>query len=172
MNTDGLKILGFKHELTIVEIATGKVVDYEVKYNRIPQAGIDFLIQTPFGDTPPITTFYCTLFRNNVLPDAAMTAADLPSVLGEFVDYSETTRPEWVRAYNGAGTQDNAASKAVFTPTAEQVVYGSGIVGNSVKGSNTGLLLSVVRFSTTKNLSIGLEARLVCGLTYIPTNVI
>lgn len=172
MNTDGLKILGFKHELEIVEIATGRVVEREVKYNRIPQAGIDFLIQSPFGDTPPIATWYCTLFRNNVVPDANTSAADLPSVLGEFVDYSEATRPEFVRAYNGAGTMDNAASKAVFTPTADQVVYGSVIVSNPTKGANTGLVLSAVRFSTIKSLSIGLEARLVCGLTYIPTNVI
>lgn len=172
MNTDPLKILGFKHELEIVEIATGKVVAREVKLNRIPQAGIDFLIQAPFGDMPPISTWYCTLYRNNVLPDANTSAADLPSVLGEFVDYSEATRPEFVRSYNGAGTMDNAANKAVFTPTAEQSVYGSAIVSNPTKGANTGLVLSAVRFSTVKPLSIGLEARLVCGLTYIPTNVI
>ena len=172
MNTDPLKILGFKHELEIVEIATGKVVAREVKLNRIPQAGIDFLIQAPFGDLPPISTWYCTLFRNNVLPDANTSAADLPSVLGEFVDYSETARPEFIRTYNGAGTMDNAANKAVFTPTAERNIYGSVIVSNPTKGANTGLVLSAVRFSTMKPLSIGLEARLVCGLTYIPTNVI
>lgn len=172
MNTDGLRILGFKHELEIVEIATGRVIEREVKYNRIPQAGVDFLIQTPFGDTPPVATWYCTLFRNNFVPDANTSAADLPSVMGEFVDYSETTRPEFVRAYNGAGTMDNAASKAVFTPTAEQTVYGSVIVSNPIKGASTGLLLSAVRFSTVKQLSIGQAARLVCGLTYIPTNVI
>lgn len=169
---DQLKILGFRHELEIIDIATGQVVDREVKYNRIPQLGLDFLIQTPFGAVAPIANFYCTLFRNNVLPDDDMTAADLPSVLGELLDYEEATRPAWQRAYNGAGTQDNSAAKAVFTPTAERTVYGSVIVSNSTKGANTGLLLSVARFSTAKVLSPGLEAKLVCGLTYIPTNVL
>lgn len=172
MNLDGLKILGFKHELEIYDKATGILISREVKYNRIPQAGIDFLIQAPFGDVPSIPNWYCTLYRNDVLPDANTSAADLPSVLGEFVDYSEPSRPEFVRAYNGAGTMDNSASKAVYTPTAERNVFGSVIVSNPVKGANTGLVLSAVRFSTMKTLSVGLEARHVCGLTYIPTNVI
>lgn len=172
MNFDGLKVLGFRHELEIFDKATGVVLSREVKYNRIPQAGIDFLIQAPFGDVAAIPNFYCTLFRNNVLPTAEMTAADLPSVLGEFTEYSETTRPAWERIYNGAGTWDNVASKALFTATAERDIYGSAIVSNSVKGSNTGLLLSVVRFSTVKKISPEHPGRLVCGLTYIPTNVL
>lgn len=172
MDNDVLKILGFRHELIITDKKTGEVVDREVKLNRIPQVGIDFLIQTPFGDVAPSANFYCGLFRNNFVPSAGTTSADIPSVMGELVDYDEATRPLWERVYNGAGTQDNSVSKAVFTPNAERTVYGSFIVSNPVKGSNTGLLLSVVRFSTVKPLSIGLEAKLVCGLTYIPTNVI
>ena len=172
MNRDGLKVLGFRHELEIYDKASGELISREVKLNRIPQAGIDFLIQSPFGAVAAIPNFYCTLFRNNVLPDAAMTAADLPTVLGEFTEYSEATRPEWARVYDGAGTWDNSASKAIYTPTAERTVYGSAIVSTPVKGSNTGLLLSVVRFSTAKPLSIGQEAKHVCGLTYIPTNLI
>lgn len=172
MNFDGLKVLGFRHELEIFDKATGVVLSREVKLNRIPQAGIDFLIQAPFGDVAAIPNFYCTLFRNNVLPTAEMTAADLPSVLGEFTEYSETTRPAWERVYNGAGTWDNVVTKALFTATAERDIYGSVIVSNSVKGSNTGLLLSVVRFSTVKKISPEHPGRLVCGLTYIPTNVL
>lgn len=172
MDIDPLKILGFRHVFEIYDKATGKLVDREVKYNLIPQAGIDFLIQTPFGDVAPIPTWYCGLFRNNFLPDANTSAADIPGAMAEFVEYSEATRPLWDRAYNGASTMDNSLSKAVFTPTAERTVYGSFIVSNPTKGANSGLLLSVVRFSTAKPLSIGLEARLSCGITYIPANTI
>lgn len=172
MNKDTLKILGFRYELEIVDLATGAVVDREVQYNRIPQAGIDFLIQAPFGDTPPVANFYCGLFTKNFVSSAGTTAADIPVNMGEFVNYSEATRPLWARTYDGAGTYDNFANKAVFTPTQDVTVYGSFIVSNQTKGANSGLLLSVVRFSTVKSLSAGQEARLVCGLTYIPTNVI
>lgn len=172
MTFDGLKVLGFRHEFEQFCAATGEVIHREFKFNRIPQLGIDFLIQSPFGDVAPIPNFYCALFRNNVLPDAGMTAADLPSVLGEFTEYSETTRPEWERVYNGAGTWDNAAAKAIFTATVERDIYGSCIVSNPVKGANTGLLLSVVRFSTVKKISPEHPGRLACGLTYIPTNLL
>lgn len=168
---DVLNILGFRHELEIVDLATGAVVDRVVKHNRIPQGGIDFLLQSPFGDVPPISTWYCGLFRNNFVPVAGTQASDLPSVMGEFVDYSEANRPLFDRQYN-SGTMDNFASKAVFTPTQDATVYGSFIVSNPTKGSNTGVLLSVARFNTAKVLSQGQEARLVCGLTYIPTTTV
>lgn len=170
MSSDALKILGFRHDLEIIDLATGEVIDRETQYNRIPQAGIDFLIQSPFGDTPAIGQFYCGLFKNNFVPAAGTSAADIPAVMGEFVDYAEATRPLWERGYNGAGTLSNQASKAIFTPTVDATVYGTFIVANPTKGSNTGPLLSVARFSTVKQLSVGLEARLVCGLTYIPSN--
>lgn len=169
MNHDALKILGFRHELQLFDRATGELVHSEVKHNRIPQAGLDFLAQAPFGDVAPITNFYCGLFKNNFLATAGTTAADIPSVMGEFLDYSEPNRPLWDRQYND-GTYDNLGSKAVFTPTKEATVYGSFIVSNQTKGANTGLLLSVVRFSTAKQLSPELEAKLVCGITYVPTN--
>lgn len=170
MNSE-MKVLGFRHELEIVDLATGKVIDREVKYNRIPQAGLDFLILSPFGDTPSIGAFYCGLFKNNFVADSNTTSADIPANMGEFLDYTEATRPLWNRAYN-AGTLDNFSSKAVFTPTQDVSIYGSFICSNQTKGANSGLLLSVVRFSTVKQLSTGQEANLVCGLTYIPTSAI
>lgn len=172
MNTDGLKVLGFRHEFEQFDARTGEVLHREVKFNRIPQQGIDFLIQSPFGDVAAIPNFYCALFRENVLPTADMTAADLPSVLGEFTEYSEATRPSWDRLYNGAGTWSNAESRAIFTATVERDIYGSVIVSNPVKGSNTGLLLSIVRYATVKKISPEHPGRLFCGLTYIPTNLL
>lgn len=172
MQKDGLKVLGFRHELQIFDKATGELIESEVKFNRIPQAGLDFLIQSPFGLIAPIPDFYCALYSKNFLADGNTSAADLPVNMGEFTAYSETTRPAWVHAYNGAGTIDNLGSKAIFTPTADGVAYGSVIVANPTKGSSTGLLLSVVRYATIKPLSAGMEAKLLCGITYIPTNVL
>lgn len=168
---DSLKVLGFKHELQIVDLATGKLIHREAKYNRIPQAGLDFLMLSPFGDMPSIGSFYCGLYRNNFLADNNTTAADIPSNMGEFVAYSETSRPLWNRDYS-PGTLDNFASKAVFTPTQDATIYGSFLCSNQAKGSGSGLLLSVVRFNTVKTLTAGQEATLVCGLTYIPTTTI
>src|SRR5690606_17404717 len=117
--TDVVKLDGFKWEIELVDLATGEVIEREVQHNRIPKEGLDFLIQAPFGAVAPVGSFYCGLFRANYLPVAETKAADIPNTLQEFVDYAEPTRPLWERAYNGAGTQDNFANKAVFTPTAD-----------------------------------------------------
>lgn len=169
---DHLKVLGFRHVLELIDPKTGEVLDREEVVNRIPQAGIDFLMQAPFGDVAAVPNFYCGLFRNNFIPVAGTTAADIPTAMGEWVDYSEGTRPLWDRAYNGAGTYDNTLSKAVFTPTADANLYGSFICSSAEKGGNTGLLISVARFSTVKPVSTGVEARLSCGLTYLPSTSI
>lgn len=169
MNNDGVGVRGFHYTLETLNPATG-LIELTEAYNRIPQLGLDFLIQAPFGDTPPIGAFYCTLFTKDFVPTSLTTAADLPSVMGEFVSYDELSRPLWDRAYNGAGTISNFAAKAVFTPTVDAWAYGACIVSSPTKGAPDGLLLSVVRFGTRKPLSAGEEAKLVAGLTYIPTN--
>lgn len=166
----GLRVDGFYHTLELYSRLTGELVHSETEHNRIPQEGLDFLIQAPFGLVASVPTFYCGLFRNNYVPVAGTSAADIPSVMGEIVDYAEGSRPAWVYAYNGAGTIDNVANKAVFTPTQERTAIGSFIVSSATKGGNTGLILSVARFATAKVLSPDVEAKLVCGLTYYPTN--
>lgn len=166
----GVHLNGFIHDFSLWDKKTGECVHREVKCNRIPQEGLDFLIQAPFGLAAPIPALYCGLFRNDYVPVAGTSALDIPSNMGEFVDYSEATRPAWTYQYNDLSTIDNVANKAVFTPTQERVVYGSFIVSSPVKGGNQGIILSAVRYATVKTLSPGLEAKLVCGLTYIPTN--
>jgi hypothetical protein len=171
MNADGLRYNGFIYNFELVD-AQGNVVDAWVEKNLIPQVGLDFLIQAPFGDVSPQSDFYCFVFRNAYIPTSATTAADIPSNLGEFVNYSEATRPLWNRGYDGAGTIDNSASRAQFTFTQDQNIYGAGLVSSSTKGGASGLLLSVVRFASPKTVSAGLTLNLTSGITYIPTNIV
>jgi len=166
-----LKSIGFIHDLEIVD-AKGRVIHRERVCNLIPQDGLAFLIQSPFGDTAPITNFYCGLFTNNYVPTDATGAADIPVNMGEFVQYSETTRPIWENVFVPYGQYTNENDPAVFTPEADASVYGSFLVSSATKGGNSGLLLSVARFSTVKALSTGNAARLRASLTYIPTDVL
>jgi hypothetical protein len=139
--------------------------------NLMPQVGVDYAAKAMFGDVAPISAFYAGLFLNDVLPTAPLTAADIPTTLGEFVSYSEAARPLWNRAYDDAGTMTNASSRAVFTITADARLYGGFLVSSSVKGGNTGLLLSVARFSTPRDVTNGGTFRVAYGLTLVPTNV-
>lgn len=168
---DGLKLVGFVHELEILD-SQGTVIERERVCNRIPQDGLAFLIQTPFGDTPPIANFYCGLFTNNFVPTNGTTAADIPVNMGEFVQYTETSRPIWDRTFVPYGQYTNNDSPAVFTPTTDASVYGSFVVSSPTKGGSDGLLISVARFNTTKAITAGNEARLRTSLTYLPTDII
>lgn len=161
--------LGFIHEFEVIDLATGRALEREVQRNRIPQAGINFLMLAPFGDANTQSAFHCGLFLNNFIPVSGSLATDIPSVMGEWTNYSESTRPEWVRAYDGVGDLNNDDNPAIFTPTADAVVYGSFLVSSPIKGGDAGLLLSVARFSTAKSLSTGQQARLRCGIEYVPS---
>ena len=166
-----IELNGFIHRFELVD-ARGNALDQWEEHNLIPQAGLDFLIQAPFGDASPISTFYAGLYRNNYLPSAATVAADIPSNMGEFVNYSESQRPTWSRQYDGIGTQDNSADRAQFTFTQDQLIYGAFLVSSSTKGGNNGLLISVVRFASPKQIPAGLTVKMNSGITYLPTNIV
>jgi hypothetical protein len=55
----------------------------------------------------------------------------------EFTDYSESTRPAFTPGTITNGAVDNSASKAVFTFTADGVVWGTFMVDLDTKGNNT-----------------------------------
>ena len=142
--------------------------------NLIPSDGMEFLMRAPFGDVSPIGNFYCGLWRGNVIPTKALKATDIPSNLQEFVGYSETTRPEWQREYDGNGTLDNSdqARIAEFSFTADASLYGAFLVSSPTKGQGSGLLLSCVRFPSPRPVTAGQKGQLIAGITYVSANVI
>lgn len=167
----GIGFDGFVYQFELRDQA-GNLVDAWSEHNLVPQAGLNFLIQAPFGDVAPISAFYAGLYRGNYIPSSATTSADIPGAMNEFVNYSETSRPVWSRTYDGAGTVDNSADRAIFTFTSDATIYGSFLVSSSVKGGNTGLLVSVVRFASPRVIPAGLTLNLTSGITYVPTNVV
>lgn len=162
--------IAFEYEFELLQ--DGQVVDHWVETNLIPQDGLDQLAMAMFGDTAPISAFYVGLFENNYLPAAGVKAQDLPGVVGEFVGYSEATRPLWNRIYDGAGAHTNEASRAAFTITQDRRVYGGFLVSASDKGGNTGLLLSVARFTSPRDLQAGMTFRVRASLSLVPTTLV
>lgn len=168
---EDLIVKGFRWSMDIVD-KDGAVVDSGTYGNIIPASGLGFLARSPFGDVAPISTFYLGLFRGNFIPTPGTTAADIPNSMVEFVDYSEITRPEWVRALSGVATFDNLASKAEFTVTQDRTIYGAFLVSDGVKGSSSGLMLSCVRFPTPKNVTAGQTVKLSGGLAYTSSSMV
>lgn len=169
--SEHLNIGGFRYRFRLLNADDSVADDFEAD-NLVPQDGLSFLLLAPFGDSAPISTFYCGLWRANVIPSSALKATDIPSNLQEFVGYSEATRPLWERAHDGVGTLDNADAVAEFNFTADATLYGSLLVSNPTKGGNSGLLLSCVRFPSPRPVVAGQKGQLIAGITYVPTNVI
>lgn len=152
--------------------ANGQPVDRWQIPNLMPQVSIDYVAASIFGDTAAIGTFYLGLYQGNFTPDADTTAADLPTTAQECVDYSEATRPIWTRTYDGVGTVGNLASRGVFTMTQNRTLYGGFLVSTSTKGSGSGLLLSITRFSSPRVVEVGQVLRVGATLTLVATEVV
>lgn len=159
---------GFRY---IVEVEKdGVVTDRTVEQNLIPQEGVDFIAALLRGSGPsPIANWYVGVFENNYVPDSSITAAGIPTTVGESLAYDETSRPAFVHSYDGVGFIGNAPNPAEFTFNADKMIYGAFIVSSSTKGSNTGILMSIVRFSTAKDLEAGSVLRVMGGITLLPT---
>lgn len=167
--TLGCGEVGVQYHYELVD-RHGAVIDSWEDHNLVPLVGLNQITNAAFGDVSPIGTFYMGLFSNNYLPVMGATAADLPSVVGEFVGYSQATRPIWNRVSND-GVQSNAASRAEFTVSANARLYGGFLVSDATKGGGTGVLLSVARFSSPRDVEAGMTLRVRGDFSLIPTNV-
>lgn len=162
-------ILGTGFKWTVeIKYPDGRV-ETDVFFNTLPQGFIDHLASMIRGSgATPISDWFVGIFENNYVPTSAVTAADLPAVVGECVAYSEVSRPSFVDSYDGVGQIDNLASKAVFTLTADKTLYGGFINSSSTKGGNTGTLMSVARFDTAKVVPSGAELSVSAELALTP----
>lgn len=168
---EGLQVDGFKWEFELID-SDGESVESEIKHNLIPSDGLEFLIRSPFGEVSPISTFYLGLFRGNYIPTPSTKASDIPTNMIELVDYAEPMRIEWDNQLNGIATMDNLSNKAEFTITQDRTIHGAFLVSEATKGSNVGLVLSCVRFSSPKQVTAGQTVKLSGGLTYTSTSLV
>lgn len=170
MNESLLGLAGFVY--TTEHFRGGKLLQARRHCNLIPQVGINHVAGLIRGSTSLISNWYVGLFEGNYVPSSSTTSADLPGNAIEFVGYDEVTRPAWTHVYDDTSVISNTASRAVFTVNEAKTVYGGFIVSSSAKGGNTGVLLSIARFSTADSLEIGDEYRIAAGLTIVPTSIL
>lgn len=138
--------------------------------NLIPQAGIDHLAGLLRGTVTPINNWYLGLYEGNyVANNPAVVSADLPVTVGECIAYNGATRLPWTHVYDGVSAVDNVAARAEFTFTTAKRIYGGFLSSASAKGAPTGLLMSIARFSTPRDVEPGGILRLLAGVVFVPT---
>lgn len=153
---------------TVETIKNGVVVDRDVMRNLIPFEGLDYIINTALRNGTPYPAFYIGLLENDYIPVPGDTMATLAAQGVELIAYSETARPTVTLAAANLGETDNLSSRSEFTGTTNgKQARGGFICSASGKGTNTGVVVSAVRFSSPKTLDAGTILRVGAGFSIV-----
>lgn len=116
--------------------------------NTATYEGLDDFLKVYFTQSSQRTAFYFVPYTNNVAPDQTITAATFNSVLGEFTNYSASSRVQWTPGSVTSQSVDNSASTAqLVIGTGGGTVRGAGLSTASAKSATTGVLPVVAAFS-------------------------
>lgn len=133
-------------------------------HNLVPIEGFNFLLSLAFKSASPVSTWYVGLYEGDYTPVPTVTAATLPGVATECTAYTGT-RKEFVEGDIVSGSTSNAASLSEFEFTADKTIMGAFMTSASAKGSTSGVLLSVVRFSSPYVQKAGSKLQVFAGPT-------
>lgn len=161
-----IRLPGFTYVCEILSPAGDLLDSFEVG-NLIPQEAIDYVASTLDGSGSVLPAWYVGLFKNDYTPVAGSTAAQLPTTVGEFVNYDEAARPAWSGVYDNASRLDNSASVAEFTLAQDVTLYGAFLVSDATKGGGAGTLLSIARFPSPKQLETGSVFKIRAGIDIV-----
>lgn len=148
------------------------VQDGDFEFNLIPQDAVDFIASLILGTgATPISNWYFGLFENNYNPTKGVKPTDLQTVVGECLAHDEAARPAWEADYDGVSVIDNGENLATFTFNAPKRIYGGFVISSSVKGGEDGLILSIARFQSPRDIEAGQKFGVGGLLTLTPTGL-
>lgn len=154
---------GFVYDLEVFDrMPDGslKSIGREVCRNLIPREGIDYMHLASFLGGTQFSNWYVGLYSANYIPAPGSTAANLPGEALEVSAYVSETRPKVIFGNPTNGQIDNSMNMIEIEFTQEVTVQGGFISNSSAKGSTVGVLGSVVRFASPKQLGVGGVIRL------------
>ncbi len=127
--------------------------------NKVVAEGFKHLLAVTVGGVAANNNWYLAIFSGAYTPDHATTAATFASAATEITSgtegYTETTRRTWVHgaaAVVGAGAEVNPTTKSDFTiATATSLtIRGAALLSEQIKGSTSGVMMSVSRFGVDR----------------------
>lgn len=136
----------------------------EVK-NLTVTEGLNNLLTNQFKGSAYTAAWYVGLIDNtgfsalNATDTAAKITTTTPSggtnSWQENIGYSGGVRPTLTLGTASGGSIDNTASKAVFTASGTETIYGGFVVSSGTQGGTTGTIYGEAAFSATKSLTSG-----------------
>jgi hypothetical protein len=145
----------------------GKIKWTDKLSNLTPYAARDYWMAASLVGGTQHSSFYVNAFQNVVNPTYDDVATDITSY-GEITDWVETDRQLFVPGSLTGGQYTNSLNEIVYTAAAAVTVMGVFMTTTSLFGSTTGLLFSVVRGASPRELIAGETLRIpitISGIT-------
>lgn len=157
-----LSKIGFQGVCGVEHFRAGNMIGSEVGVNTFTNEGLARLLNIVFHDIAKSAShmLYVFLFKNNITPAVADTAAKLGSgnAYGECqdADYDSplTNRPQYITEDTTNTIITNVASKAHFVMNAAITIHGAGLTDRAAKTDVTGILMCAKRFNVSRQVLV------------------
>lgn len=138
---------GLEGMVTCEHFRDGGLIHRQIGKNIFTTEGMARLLNVQFRAQATDAAIYVGIFKNNVTPALANTAAACLGAAGTYgecqdADYDSpaTNRPAYTMASTTSAVATNAASKATFIINASITVYGAFLASSQAKTATTGTL--------------------------------
>lgn len=150
----------------------GRLIDFtDHGSNTFTTEGMANILNTYFKAATQPAAIYCGVFKNNVVPALADTAAVKLGAAGTYgecqdADYTPATnRPAYTIATTATASITNTASKAEFTVAAAATWYGAFLATSQAKTATTGTLICAKKFTTARAVEIADVINVIYAIT-------
>lgn len=142
---------GFTYHFT--QKRNGVVVDEWDAENLIPDEGVEYILGAALlPGVAKINSWYAGLWAGAYQPTGAVAASTLLSVATEVTAYSPANRVAFSPSSVAGG---DASATQSYTFTDRATLNGAFVSSSSAKNSETGVLVSVVRFGAERSVLSG-----------------
>lgn len=161
--------VGFVYTVRVINPdGTEDVSQRETIHNIMPYEGINHMLDVTLANAANHATWYIGLYSGNYTPVAADTMATFVASATELTtQYDEANRQEFVDGTIASGAVDNVGNEATFTFNTTASVRGGFIASAQAKAATTGVLLSAVKFGSTKSMTDGASLVVTAGFTIV-----
>ena len=150
----GLQLHGW---VTLEHFRSGALLHVQSGKNTFTTEGMARLLNVQFRAQATDAAIYVGIFKNNVTPALANTAAACLGAAGTYgecqdADYDSpaTNRPAYTMASTSTAVATNTASKATFVMNASITVYGAFLASSQAKTATTGTLFCGKAFTSSR----------------------
>lgn len=158
--------VGFTYDLRLYD-QHGRLVDRDLVKNLVPTEGLNHFAGVIFDNAAQVSQWYIGLYKGNYTPLPNATAATIAAASTEATEYTASTRVAFQPGAVVAGAVDNEAALAEFTFNAPITLRGGFIVSAQPKAATSGVLGSLVEFSSPRPVDAGFTLRIHAGVAFV-----